>query len=58
MSVYRRKTGREYKLRYTGAQGLERRGKLPVRFAFVVVREILTLGSAHQPAKENKIWSV
>lgn len=36
-------------LRYTGAQlvvGLERRGKLQLRFAFVVLREILTLGSA------------
>lgn len=37
------------KLKYTGAHlvtGLERRGKLQLRFAFAVMREMLTLGSA------------
>lgn len=37
------------KLRCTGAQlvtGLPRRGKLQLRFAFEVIREMLTLGSA------------
>lgn len=61
-SVYRRQTGRVCKLRYTGAQlvmGLERRGKLQLRFAFVVMREIFKhLGLPHQPDRENKIWSV
>lgn len=48
MSVYRRKTGRVCKVRYICTQlvtELERR-KLQLRFAFVVMREILTLGSA------------